>query len=525
MGAIPLAASNATTKSSGHCGELAFSSRLPDAIRIVDPATGASRQAPAGDPLIGRWVDLFDSGPLDEVLFAPGGKSWVKGALASINGRTPELFQSVPDRDETRLYTPAFWSDASTLFLFGPGYGKLSRWNVLESEHPIEIAISVAGRNVMFGFVNGRPKVLLSGSPIVSYQSATQRQGKPELVDLETLESSPAFADDKVVADVTFFGSQIVRVVNTNTGGSSVQLRTNKGVKTLLKAKSRLQFGSSLRFNAEEGARAGLRYVALDANNFDPPKVDGRSWVVDLLTGKSFFFQHPTYGPNFDFDNAKWVQGVLVVPDKYSVAPRQVLFPTAKGTVAVALDDETFVASYGSACPGAFLGQRSDLPEPLVSGWTIRPVGATACIGVSSEGKLWIVRDPAAACLSSRVFLSGKNFVSKAFFSTLARVDSARLVEDSRGPLADIKNQCVRSSVLMIVACERSGEVQLPDDANWRRLDPIAGRGKYPNPQGTYPLWVELDGVAQCLTRSGDTDGSTVSMQPCGDVLPNQVWE
>jgi hypothetical protein len=66
---------------------------------------------------------------------------------------------------------------------------------------------------------------------------------------------------------------------------------------------------------------------------------------------------------------------------------------------------------------------------------------------------------------------------------------------------------------------------RLPVEANWHRLDPVRTRNKYPNPQGTYPLWVELDGFAQCLTRSGDTDGSTLSMQPCGDVSPNQVWE
>jgi hypothetical protein len=132
---------------------------------------------------------------------------------------------------------------------------------------------------------------------------------------------------------------------------------------------------------------------------------------------------------------------------------------------------------------------------------------AGVCVGQPSlpGGGLRLVAN--YSCVSPTEFVFGS-------YRDVAKIESPAL--DRIEPVA----KCMTAISFVSGRCDSGVAGQ-----QWRTLDPVAGRSKYPNPQGTYPLWVELDGVAQCLTRSGDTDGSTVSMQPCGDVSPNQVWE
>jgi hypothetical protein len=528
--ALPVSAQTVNAKvrsssvESSACGEVALNESGNGKVLVVNPTTGGTREVEYLDAGIGRWESLYDGVRPSSILFSPNGESWVDGQIVSVKGEKPRTFQ------DSFIYGPLVWVDDHTLLLAAADdRTKVFRWDVRDSSGPKRLSLSFPSQVAQFGVIAGRLVALVT--PV---KNGVKRA---ELIDLQTLKTSPAFRDRKPVIAAEIVGGRLLRSISVK-GEFLLQEAVGNSLKTVFRSSSK----NSIRFDIGGDRRAsnmfntgggpdwpGLWFFFDDPSNrfvfvgTDVVRVgskpsDAKSWAVDLVSGQQWDGE---LAPESGLSSAFRVQGAfvfaeVVVQFERFRPSRDIVLVTESGRRFTVSSKSSLIASYGPPCAGVSLAQRKDQPRPLFPSWSIRPVGSNrTCIGSTSSRALAIV-GPTKTCVATALFIGRDPHPVVRWINP---VYSGREGDE-------FAKQCVPAGTLVFEDCANVG--QSVTDTNsliWRTLDPVAGRSRFPNPQGTYPLWVELDGVAQCLTRSGDTDGSTVSMQPCGDVSPNQLWE
>jgi hypothetical protein len=490
-GSLPVFASVRVVAGVGGCGGLAWPLDSTSVYSVWDPVTGKVGTTDAFDPMLGDLAQKSD------ITFSPGGSGWVKATWFGYRNLGVSSIKGFG----------IGWKDDKTIVL-NPDYGfsddpnrRFSFVDVSQPGSPIVLGGPAFNDGTVLGTLAGRRV----GVDVLNFDPNGSGEQRLDVVDLESNVVKPGFRDSRVVLGANFVGTHLLRIVKRK-GVYLVQEQVGKALKTYLRSKSQLVFrsGATQRFLTQnkktsfrvETADPADRYVAVGTAGYGEPD-DGKGWLIDLQTGKARVFMSPEVGPRFHFTRVEFVQGYAIAVSEFG-GPGVVL--TLSGQKSVAL---TEARAYGPACTEDVFSQRDDLPQAGRLSWAIRPPGTLSCLGVSNSERVSVVAAGNGKCIQNGRLL----FRGDLFPPTLS-------LTGTWGPGSYFQARSLSFN-----------DSSYSDDAEWRVFDPQPLQNRFPNPQGTHPLWMMLDGVAQCLTRSGDVDGSTISMTPCGDVSPNQIWQ
>jgi hypothetical protein len=436
------------------------------------------------DTAIGRYVDLRGRYPLlrrsnhyGQLSFASDAttRSWIQDRAVFVQGLGRILgFDFEGDSTVGQRFTVMGWRDPFTVFLYERG-GAFWTWDFRQPE-PLALGVSVPPFSSLWGEVSD------SGTRNFLFTDFSN-QGKGYFFNPETNSVNPVVSDGSQVVQLGQSGGRLIRIIHDKTT-FKVQVPTKNKFKTLVSSKLRLSFGS----RSTNG-----RFIPVGADG----KNGGEEWIVDVQSNRSYHINsrvNPTYGN-------VWMQGYAIfigLRQSDSDTGHVVVFDGVKASTRTPADLRS-LAPYGPMCPNALFAD-SNAPDGLGVNWAIRPADEMSSCIASNGTHLQVVAGSGRECLP---------FVWQLLDTDLSLV---------RDGINLTVRECVDHSA-QLVPCPWD------DQPQWKQTDPLfPARNDYINEQNTFPLWFMKDDVPQCLTRSGDTDGSEVFVSPCGNVAPNQIW-